>query len=130
MRCVESIFLGMPNPQLNPEQRESLFKPLFAQTLRALEDMAEGDVRLQWALRRKLAKELGYLERSKPAVRKRLKAKKWAEQNGVCPICNRRLPKKNGELDRQDAFAGYTLENTRLIHHRCHKKAQAQKGYA
>ena len=120
----------MPNPQLTADQRESLFKPLFAQTLGALENMSGGDARLRWALRRKLAKELGYLERSKPAIRKRLKAKKWVDQEGICPICGKRLPKKNGELDRHDAFAGYTAENTRLIHHRCHKKAQAQKGYA
>ena len=34
------------------------------------------------------------------------------------------------ELDRADAPAGYTDGNTRLVHHRCHRLDQQQKGFS
>jgi hypothetical protein len=120
----------MPNPQLTPVQREKLFAPLFNRVLRELADTSCGDVRLHWALRRKLAKELTYLERGTPTHRKRLKAKKYSEQWALCAICGRVLPYKNTELDRLDAFGGYTEANTRLVHHACHIADQKRKKYA
>lgn len=120
----------MPNPQLTASQRESLFAPLFRQTKEELLRLSGGDQRVLWALRRKLAKELMYLERSTPAARTKLKARKWAEQGGVCPVCTQPLPQKNAELDRFEAFLGYTAENTRLVHHDCHIAEQAKKKYA
>jgi hypothetical protein len=78
----------MSNPQLTPEQRTSLFTPLFCRTKEELERLSGGDARLLWALRRKLAKELTYLERSTPAARTKLKMKKWIEQRGICPVCS------------------------------------------
>ena len=46
-----------------------------------LEILSDGDRELLFAYRRKIAKELGYDERSKPGVRKKLKMKKWALQD-------------------------------------------------
>jgi len=117
-------------PQLTKEQRENLFAPLFTQTQAELERLSGGDEKTLWALRRKLAKELMYLERSTPMVRAKLKMKKWIEQKGVCPICSKMLPEKHAVLDRYEAFGGYTAENTRLIHHECHVEQQAKKNYS
>jgi len=78
----------------------------------------------------KIAKELIYLERSKPADRKKLKIQKFKEQNGLCTICGEALPTSGAELDRKEAIKGYTPENTHLVHHDCHIKDQEGKGYA
>ncbi len=119
----------MPKPKLTTEQREQLFAPLFDRVKAELARIAGGDVRVHWALRRKLAKELTYLERGTPAHRKRLKEGKYVEQVALCAICGRVLPYKNTELDRIDAFLGYTLANTRLVHHTCHIADQKRKKY-
>jgi hypothetical protein len=120
----------MSNPQLTPEQREALFAPLFARVKEELQRLSSGDVRLLWALRRKLAKELVYLERGTPSHRKRLKEKKFSEQVAFCAMCGEILPFKDVELDRIEAFLGYTPENTRLVHQKCHRADQAKKKYA
>ena len=125
-----TIVEPMPNQQLTAEQRDSLFTPLFRRTKEELERLSAGDQRILWALRRKLAKELVYLERSSPAARTKLKAKKWVEQGGICPVCTQMLPEKNAELDRLEAFLGYTSENTRLVHHDCQIAEQAKKRYS
>jgi hypothetical protein len=45
----------------------------------------------------------------------------------MCPICSKQLPEKYAELDRFGASAGYTVENTRLVHHRAmSEKCQIQ----
>jgi hypothetical protein len=120
----------MTNPQLSKEQLETLFQPLFKLVKAELERLSGVDEKLLWALRRKLTKQLGYLERGNPTIRNKLKMKKWMQQAGICPICGKLLPEKNAELDRFDAFQGYTAENTRLVHHDCHITEQAKKGYA
>ena len=120
----------MANPQLTKQQREELFAPLFKKTKEELDILSSGDPDLLFALRRKLAKELGYLERGVPMTRVRLKAKKMKEQNGLCGVCNLPLPEKGSELDRFVAKLGYTSENTRLVHHDCHIEDQKQKKYA
>jgi hypothetical protein len=119
----------MSNPQLTKEQRERLFMPLFEHIKGRLDQLSNGDSRLLWALRRKLAKELTYLERGKPSQRKRLKEQKFSEQVAFCAICGNLLPFKETELDRIDAFGGYTRENTRLVHHKCHREQQKQRGF-
>ncbi|HXM00220.1 MAG TPA: hypothetical protein VN932_09835 [Rhizomicrobium sp.] len=55
---------------------------------------------------------------------------KWIAQNGICALCPEKLPEKEAELDRIDPYSGYTPENTRLIHHACHRKQQAERGFA
>jgi hypothetical protein len=47
----------------------------------------------------------------------------------MCPVCSKELPLKYAELDRFNASAGYTVDNTRLVHHDCHIKDQAEKSY-
>jgi len=120
----------MANPQLTAEQRKNLFGPLFLSVKQELERLAAGDARLLWALRRKLAKELEYLERGTPSYRKRLKEQKYSDQVAFCAICGDILPFKDIDLDRIEAYLGYTRENTRLVHHKCHRAEQAKKKYA
>lgn len=88
------------------------------------------DKELLFAYRRKIYKELGYDERSKPTVRRALKDKKWKEQRGLCALCKKELPATYTVLDRLNAVDGYTVENTRLIHRDCDVSHQKSKGYA
>jgi hypothetical protein len=76
-----------------------------------------------------VVKELGYDERGKPTARGRLKALKWGQQGGKCAECNEPLPLKYSELDRKIAARGYTVENTELVHAKCHQARQAAKRY-
>jgi hypothetical protein len=77
-----------------------------------------------------VVKELGYDERSKPGVRAKLKAMKWGLQNGRGAECGGEMPLKYSELDRRNAADGYTIENTELVHAKCHQERQATKKYA
>lgn len=119
----------MANPQLTKEQREKLFSPLFDRVKNDLEDTSKNDSRLLWALRRKLVKELGYLERGTPAHRKKLKSLMWEKQKRVCSLCKKSLTEKGSELDRYEASLGYQESNVRLVHHECHVKDQEKKNY-
>ena len=101
----------MSNPRLTPEQRTTLFLPLFEMIRKEMEKVSGGDLKVLWALRRKIAKELGYLEKGKPADRRNLQDQKYLDQNGLCAICGEQLPQRGGELDRKEAFSGYTSEN-------------------
>ena len=83
-----------------------------------------------FAYRRKVVKELGYDERGKPGARSKLKAIKWGLQSRKCAHCNIEMPLRYSELDRKNAADGYTLENTDLVHAKCHQERQAAKGYA
>ena len=90
----------------------------------------EKDPNLAWAIRRYVYIRLQHDERGKPAQRRILKLKKMVEQNGKCALCGEILPEQGAELDRFDAMKGYTRENTRLLCHTCHRKEQAQRGFA
>ena len=103
---------------------------LLADIRGKLESLSGGDKELLFAYRRKIFKELGYDERSKPMVRRKLKDDKWKEQRGLCAICGKELPAKYTVLDRLRAADGYTPDNTRLIHAECDFAHQASKGYA
>ena len=76
---------------------------------------ARDDPALRFAVKRKIDKELMYDERSKPAVRVTLNARKWEAHEGRCVVCKRRLPDRGREavLDRFVAMKGYTDANTR-----------------
>jgi hypothetical protein len=117
----------MSTPKLTKPQRDELFEPLFSKVISDLEFYAKGDQEILRALRRKLTKELSYLERGCPRKRGSLKRKKRIEQNNLCAICNGELPDKGAHLCRLQAADSYTLENTRLIHHHCHLEAQEKK---
>jgi len=73
---------------------------------------------------------ISYDERSKPAIRKAVKEAKWKEQNGLCAECGLDLPLAYSELDRREAAGSYTLQNTELVHPKCHHAREAVKGYA
>lgn len=120
----------MANPILSREEREHLFRPLFAEIVAMITEAADGDDDRLWALRRKIAKELVYLERSRPGDRSRLKKAMRAKQGGLCALCGQELPEKGAELDRRVAKLGYIESNVRLVHHECHISDQAAKGYA
>lgn len=120
----------MSGPRLTKEQREDLFKPLLERVVADLVATSEGDPEILWALRRKLAKELTYMERSTPAARTKLKALMFKKQQGMCALCGNELVQKGSELDRFNAFHGYVESNVRLVHHECHVADQERKGYA
>jgi len=119
----------MPNRQLTTEELRRAIE-LLTEIRFKLAQLSGGDKELLFAYRRKIFKELGYDERSKPMVRKKLKDQKWKEQRGLCAICRKDLPIKYTVLDRLNAIDGYTPENTRLIHQECDVAHQASKGYA
>ena len=118
----------MANKNLSPDELKRA-NELLADIRERLTNLAGGDPLLLFAYRRKIAKELGYDERGKPGTRKQLKALKWGHQNGKCVQCGDELPLKYSELDRKNAADGYTIENTDLVHAKCHQLRQAAKGY-
>jgi hypothetical protein len=119
----------MSNRRLTPTELQAA-RQVLAAVRGHLETLANGDAELLFALRRKVYKELIYDERDKPGARKRLKAIKRREQNGICPECSNVLPDTYCVLDRFNAAAGYTMENTRLICQPCDIKIQSSRGYA
>jgi hypothetical protein len=119
----------MPNRNLKPDELKRA-NELLVDIRARLTQLAAGDPLLLFAYRRKIAKELGYDERGKPATRKQLKALKWGQQQGKCAHCKRELPLSYSELDRKNAADGYTDANTDLVHAKCHQERQAVKRYA
>ncbi|MBI1749946.1 MAG: hypothetical protein HYR59_04720 [Acidobacteria bacterium] len=114
---------------LSTEQLEKA-RALLDEVREKLKALSGGDKELLFAYRRKLSKELTYDERSKPMVRRKLKDQKWKQQRGLCAICKEQLPEKYTVLDRLNASAGYSSENTRLVHQKCDLAHQESKGYA
>jgi hypothetical protein len=118
----------MPNPQLNADQLQQA--NLILDSLRKrLRKVSGDDPAFHWALRRKIAKELVYDERGKPNHRRKLKTLKRNEQSGICPGCQEPLPATYCVLDRLEATAGYTVENTRLLCQDCDFRIQKERGY-
>lgn len=97
---------------------------------RRLDELSGGDPKVLHHMRRRIMKRLEFDERDTPAARRKLKDQKWKEQRGKCAMCPGDLPETESELDRIDPYAGYTRENTRLVHHDCHRKQQAERGFA
>jgi ribosomal protein L44E len=120
----------MPNRNLSQQELADIFAPLLIDVRSRLTALAGGDVQLHWALRRKLAKELTYDERSKPMQRRALKARKRVAQSEKCTECNSVLPESGAVLDRLQAMEGYTFENTRLLCPACDTRIQKVRGYA
>jgi hypothetical protein len=118
----------MANRNLNADELKRA-NELLKDIRERLTNFAAGDPLLYFAYRRKVIKELGYDERSKPLVRAKLKALKWGQQNGKCAHCGKEMRLKYSELDRKNAADGYTPENTELVHAKCHQERQAAKGY-
>ena len=119
----------MPNRRLTPQELTDLFAPLINNVRARLAELSGGDSDLLFALRRKLYKELQYLERGKPMNRLQLKALKRGQQNNKCAICGRDLPDKNVALHRIEAMNLYTPENTQLVHNECHYRQQEERRF-
>ena len=117
------------NRQLTDEER-SHAKTILEKVRQEIAKTANSDEQLAWAIRRYVYIRLQHDERGKPMQRKILKLKKMAFQNGKCALCGKDLPERGAELDRHDAMKGYTIENTRLLCHSCHREDQAEKGFA
>jgi hypothetical protein len=118
----------MPNRNLTPEELGKANVLLLDLTER-MKYLSGGDPELLFAYRRKIAKELTYQERGKPMHRRALKAHKMGEQGGLCAICKEQLPDRGAVLDRIEAMAGYTPENTRLLCPSCDTAVQAGQRY-
>ncbi len=118
----------MPNRNLTADEL-SKANELLSAIRDWLDTLAADDPALLFAYRRKIAKELTYDERGKPAHRRKLKEAKRREQQGRCATCSRPLPERGAVLDRHDALLGYTEENTRLICHECDRRIQASRGF-
>jgi len=129
---VPAVTLGtsaVPNRTLSADElakANALLDLVRAQ----LATLAGDDKDLLFAHRRKVAKELTYDEPSKPLTRRKLKTQKLKEQGGVCTVCSQPLHEKYAVLDRFTEAAGYTAENTRLIHAECDQRIQTERGYA
>jgi hypothetical protein len=118
----------VPNRRLTSEELIKAHE-LLADIRSRLKALARDDLDLLFAYRRKVFKELGYDERSKPSARTKLKILKWRLQSGKCAECGKDLPVKNCDLDRLNAANGYTVENTELLHTKCHVARQRAKNY-
>ncbi len=123
------IHIIMPNRQLTAQELQSIANPLLKTVRDRLLELSGRDVGLLFALRRKLAKELTYDERGKPLARVKMKIRKRAEQGGRCAMCQTELPERGAVLDRVEAMAGYTPENTRLLCPACDAKFQHERGF-
>jgi UTP:GlnB (protein PII) uridylyltransferase len=119
----------MPNRRLTADELIQA-NALLDLVREKLQTIAEGDRELLFAYRRKIAKELGYDERSKPMVRRALKRRMRALQLGLCPICKQALPETYCVLDRFNAVDGYIETNVRLLCQTCDHQVQKDRRYA
>jgi hypothetical protein len=118
----------MANRNLDTEELK-LAHSLLNEIREKLDALAAGNPNLLFAYRRKIYKELIYLERGKPMTRRNIKLQKFDQQGGKCAHCNGEMKISYSELDRKNAVDGYTIENTELVHAECHRARQAAKGY-
>ena len=120
----------MPTRKLSEEELR-ITNSLLEEIRLSIQKLSGNDSDLQFAIRRKIAKELTYDERGKPMQRKKLKLKMLRLQNGLCANCNNPLPllARGAVLDRQNAMAGYTVENVKLICRKCDDKIQESRTF-
>jgi hypothetical protein len=117
------------SPHLTDEQLVAV-REILDRVRTELATLAGGDQKTLHHARRYLMKRLEFDERSRPSDRKDVKLALMAKQQGKCAICGDPLPAKGSELDRKEAVLGYTEDNCRLVHHDCHRKAQAAKNFS
>jgi hypothetical protein len=122
----------MPNdqPKLTPDQRERA-KAILDRVREEVEREAGSDRTVAFAMRRYIYVRLSHDERKKPNQRRALKMRKFDQQQGICTMCKEPLVQiGHTHLHRRDQLAGYTVENTDLVHADCHRKQQADRNYA
>lgn len=126
--AIKEIIADKPGRRLTgPESKRA--NDLLDNIRARLQALAAGDPELLFAYRRRIHIRLMQDERGRAALRRKLKAQKWLDQKGKCALCGKRLPKNESELDRLKASGGYTTANTRLVHHLCHRRQQAKRGF-
>ncbi len=116
------------SPHLTDEQLAAV-RGILDRVRSELAALAGDEAKVLRHARRYLMKRLEFDERSRPSDRKDVKLTLMAKQQGKCAICGDPLPAKDSELDRHDPVLGYIEENCRLVHHDCHRKAQAAKNF-
>jgi hypothetical protein len=114
--------------RLTTEQSEKV-NALLNEIRVKLQKMSAGDPKLLFSYRRRIFIRLTHDERGTPTHRRKLKQLKMTEQAGKCAICEIALPDTEAELDRFEAWLGYTPENTQLVHHDCHRRQQRERGF-
>ena len=115
---------------LSEAQRE-LAKAALNEVRARIDQIAGGEAAIAFAVRRYIYVRLSHDERSTPMQRRALKLKKFDQQRGICAICQEALSQiGHTHLHRADSVAGYTEENTSLVHGECHRKQQAAKNYS
>lgn len=119
----------MESPNLSPARLQAV-RELLDRVFAELEKIAEGDEKALFHARRYVQKRLEFAERNTPARRHKVKLTLMAKQQGKCAECGKPLPPRDSELDRKSAILGYTEENCRLVHHQCHRDAQAARNYS
>ena len=112
-----------------PEDERAKVLPILAKLRADLSEASGGSEELLFSMKRYIAKRLEFDERGTPTQRRKLKDQKWKSQRGLCAVCKEGLPERGAELDRFHAIDGYTAENTQLVCHSCHRKAQEERGF-
>jgi hypothetical protein len=104
----------MANSCLTDEER-ARFAPLLREVRSQLETLADGDVSLLFAYRRRLWNQPQYDERLKSPYRANLKRKKRTQQGERRNVCYEPPPTAGANLDGYDAPLGFMMENTQLL---------------
>jgi hypothetical protein len=117
------------SPHLSDEQLASV-REILDRVRAELETLADGDPNTLHHARRYLMKRLEFDECGTPAERKKLKLTLRERQGHNCASCGEPLALEDSELSRTDPVLGYTEDNYRLVHHHCHRTAQAAKNYS
>ena len=116
-------------PELSKESRDKAV--LILEWLRAdILAAAAGDRDLIFQMKRYISKRLEFDERGTPTQRRKLKDLMWKKQRGLCALCSKELPERGAELDRFKAIDGYTVENTQLVCHACHRATQELRDFS
>jgi hypothetical protein len=115
-------------PELSEEHRIKAIA-ILAQIRSEMLAISGDDRELLHQMRRYIAKRLEFDERGTPTQRRKLKDLVWKRQRGLCALCKKELPERGAELDRFKAIDGYTVENTQLVCHTCHRRVQEERGF-
>lgn len=105
-------------PQAVSERDMAAADALVADLKASLLLLSGGDQRAHFALRRRALSRMKQDDDS-ALSRRKLQVAKYAEQGGTCAVCGLSLSRSGAWLHRRDPQAGFTVENTRLIHGAC-----------
>ena len=113
-----------------PEDARAKLLPILEKLRLELQEASGSSGEILFSMKRYIAKRLEFDERGTPTQRRKLKDQKWKSQRGLCAGCKGELPERGAELDRFRAIDGYTAENTQLVCHACHRRAQEERDFA